>query len=285
MLSHHRTSNARRALRGVCVFLSLVLTASAFVSCASQTSKAASNGGANKSAAASQPAWNYLSAADQEKVAALIPEPADESSPQVRAFEAQLVAQMKAVAGPVLVAHAEADENDSLWQFATVMGPDFSRQQCPKIDGLFKRATADANRIKNAVKDRSHRLRPPSALEADANYAGAQSQPSRSEDWSYPSGHATRAALRASLLAAIAPEKEDALLKEAWFMCLSRMVRGVHFPTDITAGFILGAAIADVLLESEAFQRDLREAREEWRIARTVDAVSMPMIDSQRKNR
>ena len=264
MFTHHRTADTRRASRGVCVFLSLVLLIPALVSCASHRSSAAKVGDAKRSVAASQPAWNYLSEAEQDEVAALIPEPADESSPQARAFEAQLVAQMKANAGPVLVAHAEADENDSLWQFAQVMGPDFSRKRCPRIDELFKRATADANRIKNAVKDRSHRRRPPSALESDATYAGAHSLPSRSEDWSYPSGHAMRAALRARLLAAIAPEKEDALLKEAWFMCLSRMVRGVHFPTDVTAGFILGAAISDILLESEAFQRDLREAREEW---------------------
>ncbi len=36
----------------------------------------------------------------------------------------------------------------------------------------------------------------------------------------------------------------------------SRMVRGVHFPSDITAGFVLGEAIAVVLLETEAIQRD-----------------------------
>lgn len=274
MLTHPRNAAARRASRGVRVFASILLLAIPHASCASHTSTPASRGVATTSVAASQPAWNYISATEVD-VVTLIPQPADEISPQARAFEAQLVAQMKANAGPVLAARAEADENDSLWQFAQVMGPDFTPQRCPRIDGLFRCATVDADRIKNAVKDRDHRRRPPSASESDATYAGALTQPSRSEDWSYPSGHAMRAALRASLLAAIAPDKEEALLKEAWFMCLSRMVRGVHFPSDITAGFVLGEAIAAVLLETEAIQRDLREAREEWAtIALRVNAAA-----------
>lgn len=213
--------------------------------------------------------WNYLSAGSLDPIA-LLPAPPDRASPQARAFEASLTGAMKRIAGPTLRDNAESDEIDSVWQFASVMGPPFAPERCPKIAAFIDRATADANRIKNLAKDQYARQRPPTATEAGETYAAAQANAARSEDWSYPSGHATRAALWACLLGAIDPAKQQDLLSDAWFMCLSRIVRGVHFPSDVTAGFILGQAIADAILDSPQAAADLAAARAEWKAIETA---------------
>lgn len=207
--------------------------------------------------------WNYVSPSAIDATT-LLPAPVDHTSPQARDFEAQLTARMHEVAGLVLRDAAEADEDDSVWQFGDVMGPQFTAVGCPRIAAFMQRATADAKRIKNRAKDSFNRRRPPTATEAGETYADAHLNATESEDWSYPSGHATRAALWACLLGEIDPSKAQRLLESGWFMGLSRIVRGVHFPSDITAGFILGQAIARAIVLSPEAAADLEAARAEW---------------------
>ena len=51
----------------------------------------------------------------------------------------------------------------------------------------------------------------------------------------------------------------------ARLVMLDRMVAGVHFPTDVAAGFALGNAIADRMVESQAFKADYESAQAEWK--------------------
>ncbi len=62
---------------------------------------------------------------------------------------------------------------------------------------------------------------------------------------SFPSGHATRAVMLAVLASGLSPELSPAWF--AWFMvvwaplvCLSRVLTGLHFLTDILGGMLLG---------------------------------------------
>jgi membrane-associated phospholipid phosphatase len=238
----------------------LLIAAIASTGCTSTQSAAST---APSSVQGADARWNYVSPA-AINATALLPAPVDATSPSARDFEVQLTARMHEVAGPVLRYSAEADEDDSVWQFSDVMGPQFTPAGCPRIAAFMQRATADANRIKNRAKDYYSRRRPPTATEAGETYADAHLSATESEDWSYPSGHATRAALWACLLGEIDPSKAEPLLESGWFMCLSRIVRGVHFPSDITAGFILGQAIAKAIALSPDAAADLEAARAEW---------------------
>jgi acid phosphatase (class A) len=83
----------------------------------------------------------------------------------------------------------------------------------------------------------------------------------------YPSGHATFATATAIVLSAMAPEKRAELMARAASFAESRLVAGVHHPTDIGAGFASGALIAQKLAEDAAFQADLATARAELRAA------------------
>src|SRR2546423_173969 len=57
--------------------------------------------------------------------------------------------------------------------------------------------------------------------------------------YSYPSGHARYGAVTAILLANMVPEKRRELFARGWDYGESRVVGGVHFPTDVESGRIL----------------------------------------------
>jgi membrane-associated phospholipid phosphatase len=61
---------------------------------------------------------------------------------------------------------------------------------------------------------------------------------------SFPSAHATSSTAAAVLFGALLRKPLAAVVVPA--MALSRMVLGVHYPTDVLAGSALGAAVAAV---------------------------------------
>lgn len=63
---------------------------------------------------------------------------------------------------------------------------------------------------------------------------------------SYPSAHASTSFAGAHALTRIAPAAGPALYSVAAAMCLSRTYVGVHYPSDIVAGAMLGAAVAEL---------------------------------------
>ena len=75
-----------------------------------------------------------------------------------------------------------------------------------------------------------------------------------SDRFSFPSGHTAAAFMFAWLLAAYYPEFTACYLILASGIGISRVLLGVHYPTDILAGAALGSLIALAILSGSGYQ-------------------------------
>lgn len=60
---------------------------------------------------------------------------------------------------------------------------------------------------------------------------------------SFPSGHATTAGATALVLALLFPRRARSIILVAALVAASRVVVGAHYPSDVAAGFMLGAGL------------------------------------------
>lgn len=68
---------------------------------------------------------------------------------------------------------------------------------------------------------------------------------------SFPSGHATTAGATALVLALLFPRRARSIIVVAAIVAASRVIVGAHYPSDVAAGFALGAGLT--LLSAAAF--------------------------------
>ncbi len=158
--------------------------------------------------------------------------------------------------GPAELAAAKAEIEQSVFDFAPILGEGFQPVQFPKTEALFKQVEKETKAVTNAGKDHWKRARPytfdPSLL---------VDKPEKS--FSYPSGHSTRGTVYAFVLAELFPAKRDVLIEAGRAMGWHRIILGVHYPSDVYSGRVLGQAIAREFLKSAEFQKDLAEVKAE----------------------
>jgi undecaprenyl-diphosphatase len=88
------------------------------------------------------------------------------------------------------------------------------------------------------LKNSCQRRRPPEAIPSFRSVINA------SDRFSFPSGHTCGAFLLAAIISVHYPTLAAPMYLWAGAVGLSRVVLGVHFPTDILAGALLGSGIA-----------------------------------------
>lgn len=189
------------------------------------------------------------------------------------AGERELVAVMNATAGAGALARARDEDSLSAKIFADVLGPGFAPAKCPKVFALLREAALDARAISDAAKDVWSRPRPP------REGSGIEPAVPVPTSGAYPSGHATRAYVWGEVMAAAVPSKAGALRQRARLVGLDRVLAGVHYPSDVAAGFALGRAIFEQMARSEAFGKELAQAQAEL-AALAPDAPQQPAADT-----
>jgi acid phosphatase (class A) len=210
----------------------------------------------------------YLSAADLHGSTVLGPPPAADS-PHGRADRAFYDETRSLEGSP---RWKLAIQDNDLWQggalqrFSCALGKDISQRQTPTAWRLLHRLETDVRTIGTPAKDHFARRRP--ALGNDKPICVPR-EPWMETNASYPSGHAMTVWSWALLLTEAEPAKADALLKLGREAGESRVVCGVHFPSDVEAGRTLAAGMVARLHADPAFMADLTAAKREIAAART----------------
>ncbi len=144
--------------------------------------------------------------------------------------------------------------------FDCTLGARLSQPQPPALTRLLTRVLLDVSASYNPAKAVFKRPRPPVGNDAPI----CEVAPDRmAKSYSYPSGHGSIGWAWALVLAEAEPDRAAALLRRGGAIGDSRVVCGAHFPSDIAAGRMVGAAVVAAEHGSSEFQTDLRAAKAE----------------------
>jgi len=185
------------------------------------------------------------------------------------------------------VSDAEASSVVDVFLFRSVLGPAFDPEHVPMTAAFFRRVLNATLPYLEETKDCWNRSRPfvvdPTLKPLEKSLASARlrrppasspSPPAKDSPCrrtpkdpafspSYPSGHATRGVVWATLLAEIYPDQKEKLLAKGKEIGTDRSLGGVHWPSDVVAGQKLGAAVAEQLLKDDDFKAELAKAKDE----------------------
>ncbi len=219
-------------------------------------------GGLALLAALSVSAGHFIADHALDYRALLAPPPAADSL--VTRAELEVVLQFQDLRTPALAQRAQEIENETLFGFgADVAGPWFTADKLPKTAALFAAVREDFIPVNRASKAVWPRKRPP--------FADPRVKPcvEFSDSGSYPSGHGIQSALWAALLGELLPESAAGFQARALETRRMKLFTGVHYPSDLEAGRIVGEALAREMLRSPALQQALAECRAEIVAARS----------------
>ena len=170
---------------------------------------------------------------------------------------------------PAEEAHGRDENKLTIFHFAPAIGPWFAAGKLPKTEALFKQVEAEAKGVTDDAKNFFQRPRPYHVAPDRFPHSIEHEDPTH---YSYPSGHSTRATVFAGLLAELLPDRREAILATGRECGWLRVEGGVHYPTDIYAGRVLGQAIVRELLRNPAFHRDFAAVQAELATASAVPA-------------
>ncbi len=213
----------------------------------------------------------YLEAARLTALAEAVPPPPVAGSETDRADKATSDRYRAFQGGDrwlLATAHAELRPAYGLPHFDCVLGTRLASAPTPRLTALFDKVLHDANEAAEMVKARSFRARP---VGDDPARAACQrlTEPQRKTP-SYPSGSAAVGAAYGEVLAALVPDRATETRRIGREIALSRVVCGMHYPTDVAVGEALGRDVAREIVASPGFQADLAEAQAELATARAA---------------
>jgi len=194
--------------------------------------------------------------------ALILPPPPADGSPAQKAELAE-VEQAVAARTPEMLAQAKADdalENPMIYK--QVLGDGFDFGKLPATAKLFDDVMNAQRTAANDAKKFFSRNRP---WVADPSLATCA--PRGGDRTSYPSGHATMGFATGVMLAALVPEKAQAILARASGYAENRIVCGMHYRRDIVAGQVIGTTVAVALLRDPAFKPEFDAAEQELKAA------------------
>ena len=212
----------------------------------------------------------YLTPAQIDPSRLLAPPPKDGSPQQ----QEEMSAVKRLIQSRTQERYAQATwdaQHEDVSPFSGTIGTGFDLTKLPTTARLLESVLNDQGLAGSTAKDYFHRKFPVTAempasyreWTCDAPDRKPESRPLRS----YPSGHATLGYSVGVVLAALIPEKSQAILMRAADYAYSREVCGDHYHSDVEASRALGTAVGVMLLENAALKPQIAAAKAELRAA------------------
>ena len=213
----------------------------------------------------------FLNPADIDP-AQLLPAPAKDGS-DVQQTEMSAVKNLIHTRSKERYAEATWDaRHEDPTPFAAVIGSNFDLTKLPATAKLLKDVLNDQTVVTSEAKDFFKRRFPVAAEQPGESYRewtcdAADRKPSALPLRSYPSGHATMAYTFGVVLAALIPEKSQAILARSASYAYSREICGDHYHSDVEAGHVLGTTLGVLLLNSPNMRSEIQASKAELRAA------------------
>ena len=190
----------------------------------------------------------------------LLPPPPADGSAQTKVELDEIVALMRTVDG-ARKELAIADNEETVAAFLAGMGLKAGKDETPLAEALFQRLAGTVFEIIGPAKSGFGRPRPPLL---DGRITPLIRLPASG---AYPSGHTANGTAMGIVLAKMLPEKRAALFARVKDYALSRMIAGVHYRSDLEAGFTAGTLAAYAEMQSAEFQGEFGAGKAELRRA------------------
>lgn len=206
--------------------------------------------------ATTRPAATVYLRPDDVDFRKLLPGPPADDSDAHRA-EVDRMLSLQADRTPAQEKRCKSQEQVTVFAFAEVLGPWFTKDNVPLTADLMADVYEQTRQVSGAAKQVWKRTRPPLADPRIHPCVALE------KTFSYPSGHATRGIVWATLLSEIFPEQREKLMALGREIGDNRFLAGMHYPTDVAAGQTLGDEIAHRLLANPQFRQRLQAAKKE----------------------
>ncbi len=205
----------------------------------------------------------YIDPARMPLALAILPAPPAAGSPQQAADEAIFRATRRLDgSGRWALARRDAELSaaDLAGDFSCAAGKRLTQATVPSLFRIMDRAKADVSILYSLPKRHYDRQRP--FVGNDAPICVAR-DPRLAANGSYPSGHTTIGDSLALILAEAAPDRATAILARGRVFGESRVVCGVHWASDVEAGYLAASTLVSALHAETDFRSDVEDLRHE----------------------
>ena len=213
----------------------------------------------------------YLTPGQTAEMYRVLPPPPPPPGSGTEADDKRAFAVTRALEGSPRWTMAASDVEQSpeaaFLDFACALGVTLDDGAAPTLQTIFTRIRADARPFVDAPKDKWARPRP--YLSQSGNIC-VEKTDALAKSAAYPSGHATLSWAWGLILAQLAPDRATEILARARAYSESRVVCGVHYPSDIEAGRLNGSALYAALQTNAEFRADMDKAKAEVAAARAT---------------
>lgn len=177
------------------------------------------------------------------------------------------------------IRHAELRPTIAISHFDCLLGTRLTPEQAPSLIALLDRVLIDANAAAELGKARAFRSRPVGD-DPDRRSCQVVSAAGRASA-SYPSGSASVGAAYGEVIAALAPDRAAEAREMGRQIGISRLVCGMHYPSDVEAGRALGEAVVRAEAAAPGYQASMAAARADLDRARAA-GLSSPACAAER---